>query len=92
MFYRSDLVVQNCGGLKKKDVDVMTSFVFTFPIINNKNCHLSKYLSLFNLQDTYFKKSQAEFQNSLCLKSRVFLLRQIWNVNYYVKNPIKNSQ
>ena len=39
----------------------MTSFVFTFPIINNKNCHLSKYLSLFKLQDTYFKKAK---QNS----------------------------
>ena len=24
--------------------------------------------------------------------SRVFLLRQIWIVNYYVKNPVKNSQ
>ena len=27
----------------------------------------------------------------LKFKSRVFLLRQIW-INYYVKNPVKNSQ
>ena len=26
------------------------------------------------------------------LKRRVFLLRQIWIVNYYIKNPVKNSQ
>ena len=28
----------------------------------------------------------------LCFESRVFLRRQIWIVNYYVKNPIKDSQ
>ena len=45
----------------------MTSFVFTFPIINNKNCHLSKYLSLFNLQDTYFKKKAKQNSKILCV-------------------------
>ena len=29
---------------------------------------------------------------SLKVKSRIFLLRQTWIVNYHVKIPVKNSQ
>ena len=46
-----------------------------------------RYTWTVSLQMIYYWVSA---NNKLDYKSRVFLVRQLWILNYYVKNPVKN--
>ena len=90
--HKNDFCHTKCVGCSRRErrLGQKTARIIQFSVLNKKVAIHAMLMVFFsfqqNLENIKLHQKLGE-QNS-----RVFLLRQIWIVNYYVKNPVENSQ
>ena len=90
--HKNDFCHTKCVGCSRRErrLGQKTARIIQFSVLNKKVAIHAMLMVFFSIQQNLenIKLHQKLGEQN----SRVFLLRQIWIVNYYVKNLVENSQ